>query len=161
MPSPRPNSWQRRRAAGLTVIELLFAVLILGVLGGIAQSKYADYREKVRRNQAIQEITTLQVVIVQYQLEEHKVPSSLADVGRAGMLDPWGRPYAYTDIGAPGGHGAARKDHALNPINSDYDLYSMGPDGVTQKQLTNQDSRDDIVRARDGAFIGVAADFTS
>lgn len=151
----------RRTAAGLTVIELLFAVLILGVLGGIAQSKYSDYREKIRRNQAIQEIITLQVVIGQYVLEERKVPASLADVGRAGMQDPWGRPYVYTDIGAPGGHGAARKDHSLNPINSDYDVYSLGPDGVSQKQLTNKDSLDDIVRARDGAFIGVAADFTS
>ncbi len=151
----------RRTAAGLTVIELLFAVLIVGVLAGIAQSKYSDYREKIRRNQAIQEITTLQVVIGQYVLEERKVPASLADVGRAGMLDPWGRPYLYTDLGAPGGHGAARKDHSLNPINSDYDLYSLGPDGVTKTQLTNKDSLDDIVRARDGAFIGVAADFTS
>ncbi len=160
MPELRFHRSPRRRAIGLTVIELLFAVLILGVLGGIAQSKYSDYREKIRRQQAILDITTLQVVIAQYEFEEHKVPGSLADVGRAGMLDPWGRAYMYTDIGAPGGLGAARKDHKLNPINSDYDLYSMGPDGVTKKQLTNQDSLDDIVRARDGAFIGVAADFT-
>ncbi len=151
----------RRTAAGLTVIELMFALMIVGVLFGIAQAQYSDYREKIRRNQAIQEITTLQVVIGQYVLEERKVPASLADIGRAGMLDPWGRPYVYTDIGAPGGHGAARKDHSLNPINSDYDIYSVGPDGVSQKQLTNQDSLDDIVRARDGAFIGVAADFVS
>lgn len=157
----RPPRLLCRSAAGLTVIELLFAVLILGVLGGIAQSKYSDYQEKIRRNQAIQDITTLQVAIGHYEIDARKFPASLADIGRAGMLDPWGRPYVYTDLGAPGGHGAARKDHSLNPINSDYDLYSMGPDGVSKKQLTNKDSLDDIVRARDGAFIGVAADFTS
>jgi general secretion pathway protein G len=160
MPEFRLQRSPRRHVRGLTVIELLFAVLILGVLGGIAQSKYADYREKIRRQQAIQDITTLQVVIAQYELEEHKVPGSLADVSRAGMLDPWGRPYVYTDIGAPGGHGKARKDHKLNLINTSYDLYSVGPDGVSKTQLTNKDSLDDIVRARDGAFIGVAADFT-
>lgn len=160
MHSPRASSLQGRRAAGLTVIELMFAVLILGVLGGIAQSKYSDYREKIRRNQAILDITTLQVSVVQYEIEEHKVPASLADIGRAGMLDPWGRAYVYTDLGAPGGHGRARKDHRLNPINSDYDLYSMGPDGDSRTQLTHRLSVDDIVRARDGAFIGVAADFT-
>jgi general secretion pathway protein G len=52
-----------------------------------------------------------------------------------------------------------RKDHALNPINSDYDLYSLGKNGVSKKQISQKDSVDDIIRARDGGFIGLAADF--
>lgn len=150
----------RRRTSGFTLIELLFACVIVGVLAMLAQSGHANYREKVRRGQAIQDITVLQLRIRQYENDENKVPASLADIGRAGALDPWGNAYVYTDIGAPGGLGAARKDHKLNPINSDYDLYSKGPDGVTKTQLTNKDSLDDIVRARDGAFVGVAADFS-
>ena len=43
--------------------------------------------------------------------------------------DPWGRPYVYTDLSQKGSKGKARKDGKLNPINSDFDLYSLGEDG--------------------------------
>jgi general secretion pathway protein G len=35
----------------------------------------------------------------------------------------------------------------------------MGPDGRTAPPLTARYSRDDIVRANNGAFVGVAADY--
>jgi general secretion pathway protein G len=35
----------------------------------------------------------------------------------------------------------------------------MGPDGRSKGPLTAKDSRDDIILAADGAFVGVAADF--
>jgi hypothetical protein len=56
-------------------------------------------------------------------------------------------------------HGHARKDHSLVPINTDFDLYSMGPDGRSSPPLTAQHSRDDIVRANNGAFIGIASEY--
>jgi general secretion pathway protein G len=55
--------------------------------------------------------------------------------------------------------GQARKDRFLVPINSDYDLYSMGPDGMSASPLTAKISQDDIIRASDGLFIGRACDF--
>jgi general secretion pathway protein G len=45
------------------------------------------------------------------------------------------------------------------PINTDFDLYSMGPDGRSAPPLTASDSRDDIVRANNGRFVGIAADY--
>ncbi|MCP5251868.1 MAG: hypothetical protein H6939_09135 [Burkholderiales bacterium] len=45
------------------------------------------------------------------------------------------------------------------PINSDYDLYSMGKDGASVSPLTAKASRDDIIRANNGRFIGRAADY--
>ena len=45
------------------------------------------------------------------------------------------------------------------PINSDFDLYSMGEDGKSKSPLTAKPSHDDIVRANDGAFIGLATDY--
>jgi len=53
----------------------------------------------------------------------------------------------------------ARKDGKLNPINSDFDLYSIGEDGKTTTPLRAPQSRDDVIRARDGAFLGLAAEF--
>lgn len=55
--------------------------------------------------------------------------------------------------------GKVRKDRFLVPLNSDYDLYSMGPDGDSKPPLTAAASRDDILRAADGAYVGVASDF--
>lgn len=53
----------------------------------------------------------------------------------------------------------ARKDHALHPLNTDFDLYSCGKDGETAKPLTAQKSRDDIIRANDGQYIGLASNY--
>lgn len=55
--------------------------------------------------------------------------------------------------------GSVRKDRFQVPINSDFDLYSMGPDGKSQGPLSAKASRDDVIRANDGAFIGIAAEF--
>ena len=52
-----------------------------------------------------------------------------------------------------------RKDGALNPLNSDFDLYSMGEDGESQAPLNAALARDDIVRANNGAFVGRAKDY--
>lgn len=55
--------------------------------------------------------------------------------------------------------GKKRKDKSLHPLNTDYDLYSMGPDGRSVSPLTAKASRDDIIRANNGGFIGVAEDY--
>lgn len=52
-----------------------------------------------------------------------------------------------------------RKDRFLVPINSDYDLYSMGKDGESVAPLTAAKSRDDIVRAANGTYVGLAENF--
>lgn len=55
--------------------------------------------------------------------------------------------------------GQVRKDRNLVPINSNFDLYSMGQDGQSRPPLTARVSRDDIIYANDGAFIGLAEDY--
>jgi general secretion pathway protein G len=72
-------------------------------------------------------------------------------------LDPWGNPYEYLDIEF--GSGTPRKDHALHPIDSDFDLYSKGKDGGRAAPITASQSRDDIVPANDGQFIGLASNY--
>ena len=57
------------------------------------------------------------------------------------------------------GHEGVRKDRFLVPLNTDYDLYSMGKDGESTAPLTARQSRDDIIRADNGGFIGLASEF--
>ena len=149
----------RRLHRGLTLVELTIALIITGVLLAIAVPSYQQYRERLRIDQAKQDIMAMSAIIKNYYQDARAYPDSLADVGLGGMLDPWKNPYGYLNLGDKKGHGHARKDHSLVPINTDFDLYSMGPDGRSSPPLTAKHSRDDIVRANDGAFIGVAADY--
>lgn len=143
---------------GFTLLELLFTVAVLALLMVIALPAYTGYKDRARSRLAGQEIGVMAANAQQYWVDHHAYPASLADVGYPGRTDPWGRPYVYYNVDA-NGKGGARKDHALNPLNTDFDLYSMGPDGKTQKQITQRDSKDDILRASDGKFIGIASDF--
>jgi general secretion pathway protein G len=147
------------RHRGLTLIELLVAVGMVAALLSIALPAYQNYRERMRIAQAKQDIATMSAVIANFHLDARAYPNSLADAGLGGKLDPWGQPYGYLNLGDSSARGQARKDHSLVPINTDFDLYSMGPDGRSAPPLTGRYSRDDIVRANNGAFIGVAADY--
>ena len=57
------------------------------------------------------------------------------------------------------GKGGMRKDRFLVPINTYFDLYSMGKDGKSVPPLTAQASQDDVLWANDGGFIGLASQY--
>jgi general secretion pathway protein G len=146
------------RQRGFTLIETMMMVAVLGVLVGIAMPLYQAYRDRVRSRMAAQEVAAMAGVIQRFELDRRALPASLDQVGLTTKLDPWGRPYVYYNVEA-NGRGGARKDRRLNPLNTDFDLYSLGPDGKTKPQVTQRDSVDDIIRASNGRFVGVAADF--
>ena len=52
--------------------------------------------------------------------------------------------------------GKWRKDRFLIPLNTDFDLYSMGKDGITNAPLTAEASWDNVVRANNGGYVGLA-----
>jgi general secretion pathway protein G len=54
---------------------------------------------------------------------------------------------------------SSRKDQFLVPLNTDYDLYSRGKNGLSQSSIASAVSLDDVVRANDGAFLGLAAKY--
>jgi general secretion pathway protein G len=146
---------------GFTVIEVLIVLAIIGVLGAIALPKYQDYRERIRVAQAITDIRAANAVLRSYMNDNNAPPPSLAEIGWGGKTDPWGQPYEYLNIlGASSSViGKARKNKNLVPINSYYDLYSRGKDGFTSAPLTAGPSRDDVVLANDGGFVGLASDY--
>ena len=148
----------RLRSRGFTFIELMLGVAILGVLVGIAYPSYQQYLEKTRVQQAISDIRDIDARIQMYWLDNRAYPVDLNEVGKGAMRDPWGNAYQYNDLSAKG-NSKARKNKNLVPINSDFDLYSMGKDGASTSPLTAKASRDDIVRANDGRFVGLAADY--
>jgi general secretion pathway protein G len=150
---------KRHKSFGLTIIELLLVVAIIATLVAIAIPMYTGYATNARNQAAISDIRTISLVIERYRADRNNMslPNSLANINYANYLDPWGRPYQYLNIQALGpGCGPCRKDKFIVPINTDYDLYSMGKDGQSSSPLTAAKSRDDIIPANDGAYIGPA-----
>lgn len=49
-----------------------------------------------------------------------------------------------------------RLDSELQPLNSDYDLYSIGEDNDSDAKLNSPSCEDDIIRGRNGGFVNRA-----
>ena len=144
---------------GFTLLELMVSLAIVGILSGIAYPLYTQYIDRAKIGAASADIQNISLKIASYSAEYFKYPESLDEVGYATFLDPWGRPYQYFNIQTAQGNGYMRKDRFLIPINTDYDLYSMGKDGKSSSPLNSKHGRDDIIRANDGAYIGLASNF--
>lgn len=149
-----------RQARAFTFIELMLAVAIISVIGLIAVPSYSQHVERARVTQAIVDLREMSLLMERYNSDHYSVPDDLSAIGSAGKLDPWGRPYRFLNLQTAGNKGKARKNKKLNPINSDYDLYSVGRDGDTASPLTAKPSHDDVVRANDGSFVGLASKYT-
>jgi general secretion pathway protein G len=145
--------------SGFTLIELIITAAIVATLSAIAIPLYADYIEKARIVRAVSDIINISKSITAYNVDNSIYPQSLAEVGYGTFKDPWGAPYQYFNIQTAKGKGKMRKDKFLVPINTDYDLYSMGKDGQSQAPLTAHASKDDVIRANDGAYIGLASNY--
>ena len=150
-----------RRVAeiGFTLVELMLVLLILGILFELCVTLYKNYTDRTDIAKASTDIAAMSVEITQYANDHKGLPDTLADIGRAGTKDPWGNAYQYLNHQNLNGNGNVRKDKNIVPINSDFDLYSMGKDGQTQGTLTAGVSRDDIVRANNGRFVGLASEY--
>jgi len=147
-----------RQQRGLTLIELLIIIAVVATLATIALFYYIGVTEQAKIARAVADITIVGGDIDTFELTNDRLPNDLAEVGRASLRDPWGNPYVYLNFTTTP-PGQRRKDHNLVPLNSTFDLYSKGKDGQSQPALTAADSRDDIVRANDGNYVGLASSY--
>lgn len=154
--SPHPV---RGRQRAFTLFELMLVVAIVSILAGIAWPGYQQYIDQARIAQAKVDIRIIESGLERYCLKNDTYPDTLSQAGIGDMRDPWGNPYRYLRITPTTKKGLLRKDRNLVPINSDYDLYSMGKDGQSRTPLTAGPSRDDIIRASNGRFVGLASDY--
>jgi general secretion pathway protein G len=157
--------WHTRlsRRMAFTLMEMIIVVALIGTLSAIVVPMYMDYLDDARQTRTMFEIMNLEKAIDGYQERNGVYPSALDQVqGFQGVRlnDPWGTPYQYLRIAGesklPGGH---RKDKFLVPLNSDYDLFSMGKDRDSRAPLTARPSWDDVIRAADGDFVGLASEY--
>jgi general secretion pathway protein G len=145
---------------GFTLIEIMVSVAIAATLAAIAIPQYISYVERGRVARAIAEVKNIEKAVYNYFVDHDEFPDSLAQVGFGGYQDPWGHAYRYLRIdGGDPGVGGVRKDHSLVPVNSDFDLYSLGRDGASKAPFTTPASQDDIVRANNGGYVGLVSNY--
>ena len=150
---------------GLTLIELMIVVLIIATLAGIATPSYVRFIKAARNGDVVKEIRMIERNIELYKEFYGEYPETLDMIGDV-PKDPWGNEYLYLKIeGTPDKGpdkvtpGDMRHDHGTVPVNNDYDLYSMGADGDTKKPFTAKQSKDDIVRANNGEYVGLVSNY--
>jgi general secretion pathway protein G len=148
-----------RGQRAFTLTELMVSISLMAVLAAIAVPSYQSFRKQLDVNQAMRDIGAIHARIENYITLNLSPPPDLAAIGMDTLRDPWGQPYFYLSFTGLNGKGQMRKDKNLVPINTQYDLYSAGPDGQTRPPLTAAPSRDDVVMANDGNFIGIASDY--
>jgi general secretion pathway protein G len=149
----------RRLQSGVTLFELSLVCALLGILAAISIPAYRGYVERTNENRALTDLRSLSLRLARWELNHDGFPETLADAGLDGRLDPWGQPYVYLNI-ATADKNAVRKDKNLHPLNTDFDLYTIGEDGASSLPLTAQASRDDILRANNGSYFGRGENYT-
>ena len=123
------------RLKGVTLIELMIVIVILGILATLVVPRFLDRPEEARRTKAKVEIRNLESALGLFKADTGRFPSTsegldalVNDPGIAGWKadgylqhgkvpdDPWRNPYLYLSPGLEG---------------RDYDLISYGRDGET------------------------------
>ena len=154
------NLVQKIGRRGFTLIEIIIVMAIIGTLSAMAVPNYLKYREKGKVAVAITDVRIIEKQINIYAIDTGGLPDSLNVLSISNTIDPWNNPYRYLRIdgGDVKGKGKMRKDHFMVPVNTDYDLYSMGKDRKSTSPFTAKASQDDIVRVNNGGFVGLVSD---
>lgn len=157
---------------GFTIVELAISVAIIATLAAIAVPLAEDHIHQGNVARAVTEIRLLEKEIIFFRAERGRYPGwpddmleTLQEIGRDNFADPWGTPYQYRNLES-GPHSGGkpqfcRRDRSYNPLNDDFDLYSVGPDRKvpTHNQITKNVGADDIVRAANGKYVGEGSKF--
>jgi general secretion pathway protein G len=150
-----------KRASGFTLLELMMVSVVAAVLLAIALPSYQKIIAHQKVIACVTDLSRIAMELEKFRTANGTLPDSLSELHGVPSTDPWGNAYQYLNFNSdvPGINGKIRKDHNLHPLNSEFDLYSVGADGKSAAPLTAKASQDDVIWARDGSFIGLASDY--
>ncbi len=135
MPAPSAILMRPVHARGMTLIEIMVVIVILGVLAALIVPSVIGRPEEARVIAAKQDVATIVQALKLYRLDNHRYPSTeqglqalvapptvapLAPNWKAGGYlerlpkDPWGNPYKFLSPG----------------VHAEIDVFSYGADGA-------------------------------
>lgn len=155
---------------GFTLIELVLVVVMLGILLSFAVPAYESNVTEAKNGQAKTDIRTIEAAVIKFYTENSRYPADLAEVfgsapsscpkgQRTQFCDPWYTAYEYKPITMRGSRCVGcRVDLNMQPLNSDFDLWSNGKNKIFVPQVTGSASLDDSIRTRNGNSIALGKD---
>jgi general secretion pathway protein G len=145
-----------RGGRGFSLLELLIVLGIIMIIAALAVPHLLAILNEAKISRAAGEIHAIEVNIAIFQATSSGVlPTDLSQIEATSLIDPWGHPYQYFNHATGTGNGGIlRQDLFLVSLNEDYDLYSLGPDGLTAASIGSSVSLDDIIRGSSGAYTG-------
>jgi general secretion pathway protein G len=164
------NLWYGQRAGGFTLVEIMLVLAAIAAILTIGIPTYSEHRKRVMIAEVKKDLVVISQKLEKYQSFNYEYPEYLVDVG-VSLRDPWGNDYQYLNLddvdpdtgdvtpGAKGPKPDPRTKAGLEPLNTDYDLFSMGEDGDYAPKITEAASLDDIIRADNGAYLDNAANY--
>ena len=135
-----------KKQSGFSLIEIMVVLVIIGLLVSIVAPNVLDQADDARVQKVQADFSAIDTALSMYRLNNFTYPTSEQGLEalvekptidpipsnwkkggylKALPLDPWGRPYLY-----------------LSPAEfseDDYDIYSLGADGVTGGEDQNAD----------------------
>jgi len=132
------------KSKGFTLLEVMVVVVIIAIMAAAVGPKLLENINTASKKRAMTDILSIESTLKLYKAENYSYPST--NQGLEALInkpsgdptpknwrqymdktpkDPWERPYKYL---SPGSHG-------------DFDLYSLGPDGIkSEDDITNWSS---------------------
>lgn len=142
--------------AGVSAYEFVLALCIIAILASIAVPAVNDHNRLNQVEIARKDIVSIARQIDHFYEKHQHYPQSLGELNIR-IKDPWGNPYQYINLSQTHSvRDSMRLDSRRRPVNSDYELFSLGADGRTQNLIQDLTSRDDIIRANNGKFMDLA-----
>jgi general secretion pathway protein G len=149
----------RHACAGFSIVELLIAMGIFMIVSAMAVPALKEAIKSAKIGRGVADVRTIGQAALGYYAENGAAPNTLADIGYDQQLDPWGHGYQYLGFTPATGTAQMRTDRFNVPINTFFDLCSLGADGDTATSLTATQSQDDIIWANDGIYMGLASNY--
>lgn len=144
-PPDRRSPRTRRGDAGLTLLELMVVLVIIGLIATIAAPQLIGYLDRSKVDAARVQVRSLSTIVDLFRLDVGRFPTEReglqalatqpAGVDRwrgpylksdASLIDPWGRSYAYE----------------VSDDGRSIDIYSFGADGQEGGDGLNADVRE-------------------